>query len=829
MISTSYSFAQVAAMMGGEVVKGSLETAVNPIYTDSRKPQANANSLFIAIKGDRHDGNLYVQELYERGQRNFVLSYIPIGLQIPDANVILVKDGLGALQSLAASHRKRYSYPVIGITGSNGKTTLKEWLYQLLHPHYQIVRSPRSYNSQLGVPLSVWLMNETHNLAIFEAGISLRGEMEKLEKILSPDIGIFTNIGDAHQENFQSTEEKIREKMNLFKHSKMLIFCKDHVKIAETVNKEFNREASPELRFWSTNEASHLKIISHKDDRNGTTITGIYKEIQMEIWIPFKHPAAIENACHCWLLMLELGISEAEISQSMKLLSPIEMRMEMLEGINGCVVLNDAYNSDVVSLGIALEYLRQQGKNKRRTAIVSDIAQSGEKGILLYSKVATLLKANGVERVIGIGAEISKFTALFDNFDAAFYIDTDAFLLGFMKEHFSNEDILLKGARSFAFERIGERLTEKTHETVLETDLNRITDNLNFIKSKLKPSTKIMAMVKAFAYGSGSYEVARLLQHSRVDYLAVAYADEGIALRKAGITLPILVLNPEFTAYRAMIDFDLEPQIFNFRTLHQFAKVLEQVNAGGRYSVHIKINTGMNRLGFDPEEITMLGKVLQSHSKLLEVGSVFSHLSASDDEAFELLTEKQLERFQNAIGELSKYLSEPFLKHILNSNGVTRHPEAQMDMVRIGLALYGLSSHPEARRHLKPAGKLITTVSQIRLVAVGEGIGYSPKQILSSTRKIAVLPIGYADGLPRKLGNGNWKVYINGSFAPIVGNVCMDMCMIDVTNIECKEGYRVEVFGDHADIYSMAIALETIPYEILTHVSQRVKRVYIQE
>jgi alanine racemase len=564
------------------------------------------------------------------------------------------------------------------------------------------------------------------------------------------------------------------------------------------------------------------------EEGDHTRIKGVYQGETMEILVPFSSKASLENACHCWLLMLDLGMDGDVIAERMHALAPVAMRLEQLAGIHGCVVINDVYNSDFASLEIALEHLKLQRKNARFTAIVSDIPQTGENPDTFYRRVAELLKVSGIDRFIGIGPEISARSSYFAGLQTAVYPNTESFLANFQKDAFHNENILIKGARAFAFERISERLEEKTHETVLEIDLNKMSENLTYIRSVLNPSTKIMVMVKAFAYGSGGYDVARFLELRKVDYLAVAYADEGVALRQAGIEIPILVLNPEVSSYDAMIRYKLEPQIFSFRTLSLFSEAIKKQDEESPFPIHIKINTGMNRLGFEPVEATKLGRILKDNDRLKTV-SVFTHLSASENPDFDIRTELQLQRFKEATEALAPFLEQPFMRHALNSSGTFRHPEAQMDMVRVGLALYGLSGNADARKKLQPVSRLKTAISQIRQVSAGEGIGYTPKKYLSEPRKIAVLPIGYADGMPRKLGNGNWQVFIAGQKVPFIGNICMDMSMVDVTGVTCNEGDEAEVFGDHCTIYELANALDTIPYEVLTNVSARVKRVFIQE
>jgi len=827
MLKNGYSVEDFNRIVGGNLSQKSSHTLIKHIVTDSRKFELREGSIFFAIKGSRSNGHAYLADMHSKGVRIFIANNDEELPELKNSTVVLVANTVSALQDFAAYHRALFNFPVVGVTGSNGKTTLKEWAYQLLFRDFHVIRSPKSYNSQIGVPLSVLLMDETHDLAVFEAGISRRGEMNQLKKMIQPTIGIFTNIGQAHQENFDSIEEKIEEKLKLFNSCNTLIYCKDQENIEKAINRIL-QPAPPELLSWSAKGESDLEIVQTKTLKNHTILTGRYQNADREIEIPFSSAAAIENACHLWLLLLHLGISDDKISTRFAALTPVAMRLEQLDGINGCVLINDVYNSDINSLTIALDYLKFQSKNKKYTAIVSDILQSGEDEQILYQRVAELLKSRSINRFIGIGSQLKRHAKLFEGMDASFYDTTAAFMQQISTRDFSQENILLKGARSFRFERIADFLQEKSHETVLEIDLTRMIENLNYIRSILHPETRVMVMVKAFAYGAGSYDVARILEYNRVDYLAVAYADEGISLREDGITMPIMVLNPEISSYDAMIRYRLEPQLFSFRTLQYFTDALNAATESTPYPVHIKINTGMNRLGFDPKDIPKLADQLKEIN-VLEVKSAFSHLAGSDEEYFDALTLGQIKSFKETADELETRLGTHFMRHILNSNGILRHPEAQMDMVRLGLALYGLTTSPDYQQKLKPVSSLKTVISQIREVEPGEGIGYSPKQKLREKTKIAVIPVGYADGLPRLLGNGGGNVLISNTPVPFVGNICMDMAMVNVTGVDCEEGDEVEVFGDNLDIYEMAEHLQTIPYEVLTNISQRVKRVFIQD
>ncbi len=822
-----YAVDAFAKMLGGRFIQKSFDETLRYLVTDSRHFQARKGSVFFAISGLQHNGHRYLKDAYQKGIRNFVISQPEFLSDLPDSNVFEVSDTLAALQNLAAAHRSRFIYPVIGVTGSNGKTIVKEWLAQLLGDQYNIVRSPKSYNSQIGVPLSVWRMQSTHTLGIIEAGISLPGEMDKLEKVIRPTIGIFTNIGPAHQENFADLHQKTVEKLHLFAKAEVLIYCKDQKIVHEEATRLFG-ENQTKLLSWSKTTSADLAISREKKSATATKLGGTFQNIQRIIEIPFTDAASVENACHCWLTLLYLGLCDDDISRRMKSLIPVAMRLEQLSGINGCVIVNDVYNSDFASLEIALEHLQKHRKNKKSVIILSDILQSGESPEVLYGRVSDLIRYAGVDRFIGIGPDLRAQAGLFEKTPSTFYPNTEAFLDVFRKDHFREENILIKGARPFAFERISERLEEKTHETILHIDLTRMKSNLNFVRSQLEANTRLMVMVKAFAYGSGSYEIARFLELNRADYLAVAYADEGVELRQSGIELPILVLNPEISSYDAMIRYRLEPQIFSFRTLHLFLEAVGKSAFEGEYPVHIKINTGMNRLGFNPDEMTLLAERLNETDRL-HVVSVFSHLAASENPDFDGPTTRQIEIFRKLTSYLGEQLSYSFLRHILNSNGILRHPEAQFDMVRLGIALHGLSSDVNSQKRLEPVSRLTSTISQLREIKRGESVGYSPKKTYAASARIAILPVGYADGLPRFLGNGAGKVWIAGKRAPFAGNICMDMCMVDVTGIDCAEGDEVEIFGDNLSIVELANDLQTIPYEILTNISQRVKRVFHQE
>jgi len=807
------------------------DCVVSGLLIDSRNLTQTNNVLFFAIRGARNDAHDFISTIYSRGIRSFVVNSLPNNFKVnfPEANFIVVPDTLKALHQLASHHRQQFTCPVIAITGSNGKTIVKEWLWQLLRDDFSIVRSPKSYNSQVGVPLSVWMIDKSHELAIFEAGISQVGEMEKLQEILKPSIAILTNILTAHDENFESREQKIKEKIKLLEGATTIVCCKDDAPVFEKV-KEVLGEGK--VYSWSRKTRADLQVARVTKEKNQTIIQGIANNHFSEITIPFTDDASVENAIHCWATLLYLEMKEENIAARMLQLIPVAMRLELKEGVNNCSVINDSYNSDLGSLSVALDFLNQQKQFPKRTLILSDILQSGKEENQLYAEVALLLRGKGISRLIGVGESISRVRELFANLETTFYKTTSEFLSNYHTGLFHNETILLKGARSFEFEKINKVLQQKAHETVLEIDLNALIHNLNFIQSRLNPGTKLMVMVKAFSYGSGSFEIANVLQFHRVDYLSVAYADEGIELRKAGITVPIMVMNPEEQSYDEMIRHNLEPELFSFRVLQLFDEAAKKFRLRHPSQlpipVHIKFDTGMRRLGFDESELNEL-IVRLKNSPDIGVISVFSHLAACDEMEHDEFTRKQIRLFVAMSDELRKHFPHAIDRHILNSAGVLRFPDAQMEMIRLGIGLYGIAANEQEQKNFKNVSTLKTTISQIKNVPQGESIGYGRKGMANENTRIATVPIGYADGLNRKLSNGKGKMFLNGQPVYIVGNVCMDMCMLDVTNIVCSEGDEVIVFGADHPVTDLAKDMETIAYEVLTNVSRRVKRVYFQE
>lgn len=797
---------------------GQNETAiVDSISIDSRSLQNDENTLFFALYGPNHDGHLFIEELIAKGVSHFVVRKIPEGLELK-AKFLIVEDTLDALQKFAAYYRSQFDFPIIGITGSNGKTIIKEWLNFLLSPDYNIIRSPKSYNSQVGVPLSILGINEKHNLGIFEAGISQMHEMDKLQKIIQPTIGILSNIGSAHDEGFSSVAEKIKEKLKLFISVNVLILNK---------NKTIYAFINPKIKqfSWCSDDKSADVFITKKNIGEVTELHVTYREDTFPITIPFQDQASIENAIHCMMVMLYFGYNHKVIQARMALLYPVEMRLKVKNGIYNCTLIDDSYSSDFQSLKIALDFLENQKQHKKKTLILSDIFQSGLGNEELYSLVSQLIISNKINRVIGIGETISQYKSKFIN--CITFKNVSDFTNAFEKLNFENETILIKGARNFHFEEIVSMLEEKTHETVLEINLNAISHNLTFYKSKLDPKTKMMVMVKAFGYGNGGFEIAKLLEHHKVDYLGVAFADEGISLKNAGIRVPIMVLNPETTSFTAIIQHHLEPEIYSVKGLKAFLKIAEQKKLK-HFPIHIKIDTGMHRLGFEEENLEDLIQILKGN-ETVQIKSILSHMATSDDLNHNAFSKSQIALFEKLSTKLQTELNIKPIRHILNTSGITNYPEAQYDMVRLGIGLYGISNDEEEQKELENVGTLKSVISQIRTIDKGESVGYGRRFIADRSTKVATIPIGYADGIRRSWGNGIGYVTINGKQAKIIGSICMDMLMVDVTDIDCKEGNTVIVFGENPTIPFMAKELNTIPYEILTSISQRVKRVFFRE
>lgn len=818
-----YNISQVASIVKGKVLALHEDAEVKELLLDSRRIAFPSSSLFFALKGPRRDGHTFIKEAYNKGVRSFVVSE-PVN-ELPGVNIILVNDVLVALQALAAYHRSQFTLPVIGITGSNGKTIIKEWLNQLLDDKYNIVRSPKSYNSQIGVPLSVWQLNKTANLAIFEAGISQSGEMEKLQKIIRPTIGVFTNIGDAHASGFLNKRQKINEKLRLFSGVNTLVYCRDYPGLNEAVAALY-KQLPFEIFSWSKTTDAELQVTEIEKGNNKTLLNIKYKESRLSITIPFTDDASIENAITCLCVLLHLKVPLEEITQKMSGLHPVAMRLELRDGINNTSIINDSYSADISSLKIALDFLSQQHQHTKHTVILTDFLEAGQPEKQLYADIAKALQQHNIDRFIGIGPVISRNSSLFEKYPGtSFFSSVEDFRQQFSHIHFGNETILIKGARVFGLEQVNMMLEKQTHETLLEIDLNALIHNLKSYQQLLKPSTKIMAMVKAFSYGSGSYEVASALEFNKVDYLTVAYADEGVELRKGGISLPVMVMNPAESSFNTIVNYNLEPEMYSLELIRSFRDFLK--NEGlNQYPVHIELETGMNRLGFSGNDLNDLIEILKEPT--FKVQSVFSHLAGSEDPSLDYFTQQQAALFESMSNTLGAALNYSFTRHLLNTSGVSRHTSLQYDMVRIGIGLYGIDSANVVE--LKAVSTLKSAIAQVKELKAGESVSYGRSGKVTRDSRIATVRLGYADGYPRSLGNGKGKMLVNGQLVPTIGNICMDMTMIDITGLkDVHEGDYVEVFGKSLPVQDVAKWAGTIPYEILTGVSQRVKRVYFQE
>jgi alanine racemase len=815
----NYTISRIASILKISSFRQSQESLIAHLVIDSRRLIDPEASLFFAIRAQR-DGHLFISDAYANGVRNFVISDEQWLNHYPDANMLVVPDVLKALQHLAAYNRDFYNPEIIGITGSNGKTIVKEWLYQLIAKDYNLVKSPKSFNSQIGVALSLWEIGQEHNLGIIEAGISKPGEMDVLQTMIRPEIGILTNIGEAHAEGFSSAKAKLLEKLKLFKESKIFIYNPAYTfDVAEV-------SLPGAIKFtWSFDKPADLQILSQHSEQDKTILIALIKGAEYPCRLPLRDQASLENAVMCWATMLALGYEAAEASTRLESLMMVGMRLELKTGINQCSVIDDSYSADISSLAIALDFLNLQNQHEHKTLILSDLYETGKRTSSLYGEIADLLQQKHINHLIGIGNNISSYRQLFPP-GCSFYPSTQAFIDDFPNLHFHNQSILVKGARVFEFERISKLLTQKIHDTVLEIDLAAIANNLKFYRSKLKPGVKVMTMVKAFSYGSGSFEIANVLQYHHVDYLAVAYTDEGTALRNAGITLPIMVMSPEPSAFEAIKVHQLEPEIYNLEILQQFIDFLPEAHTF--FPVHLKIDTGMHRLGFESQDIEQLLMILKSTRKI-RVKSIFSHLVASDDAVHDGFTHHQLALFDKISKQIFEVLGYRPLRHISNTSAISRFPEAQFDMVRLGIGLYGFDAALKNNKGLQTVTTLKTTVTQVRKVKAQESVGYSRRGIMTKDGCIATVKIGYADGYRRMFGSGVGKMLIHGKAVPTIGSICMDMSMLDVTGLDVKTGDEVVVFNDVLTIEMLAEQINTIPYEILTNISQRVKRVYFYE
>ncbi len=808
-----YKLSDLAEMMNALLIGSPNLSKDWHLLIDSRHLIQAESAVFFALQTGQNDGHRYIRELISKGVQTFVITKDHTIYKQPDINYLVVDDTLEALQSLVQSHRHKFVLPVVGITGSNGKTIVKEWLLQLLNSHFSICVSPKSYNSQIGVPLSVWALNAEFNLGLFEAGISKPGEMQNLANIIHPNIGVLTHMGTAHDEGFDNVEQKLTEKLKLFKYCQKVLLRFDKKVL------QFIDQSVLTYDFDNVNADLNIRILG--SDSFATHLKGTYLGKEILLSVPFKDEASIENTCLCWLVTLFLN---AFNPQAFLKLAPISMRLELKQAINGCLLINDSYSNDLNALTAAFSFLKRQSIHQKTSVILSDIEQSGLTPQVLCKQVNQLLNENKVDSFFAIGSMFKKhqneFTSLANQY---FYETTVDFLEDWNNYSFHNETILLKGARSFLFEKIAVRLEKQNHGTVLEINLTAAQHNLQFIKNTLPKKTKVMAMVKAFAYGSGSYEMAKMLE-SKVDYLAVAYTDEGVTLRQNGIQTPIMIMNTEEDTLSHLITHHLEPVVFS---INQLKDILQYLN-GRELKIHLEFDTGMHRLGFAENEAEILGDLLSQNANL-RVQSVFSHLSASDESQYDDFTKHQFQVFKGVTQTIDRKIGYHPLSHISNTAAILRFNQSEYDMVRLGIGLYGIDPAGLHQNSLEPVFTLKTSISQIKTIAANESIGYSRKAIENRERKIAILAIGYADGLNRLLSNGRGSFLINGFSAPILGNVCMDMCMVDITDIICKKGDEAILFGKDKSILELAQQMNTIPYEILTAISQRVKRVYVSE
>ncbi|MGI4737751.1 MAG: bifunctional UDP-N-acetylmuramoyl-tripeptide:D-alanyl-D-alanine ligase/alanine racemase [Janthinobacterium lividum] len=851
-------FSALPTLLGGTLLQApTTDAAVATLLLDSRRVGLTEGAVFFALHGPNHDGHHHLAALYAKGVRLFVVAYPPASLEpFAGAGFVQVANVLAALQVLAAQHRAAFTGPVWGITGSNGKTIVKEWLAQLLAPDEDICRSPKSYNSQVGVPLSVWeLAPGRHTLGIFEAGISERGEMQRLAEIIRPTHGIFTTLGTAHDAGFTSEIEKLGEKLRLFEQPglQLLVYCADQPAVHAAVQ----ARGLPAL-VWTRHDApsAALRFRLKPTGAGTTTVRVRLGEVDLgprlatdqpalraaaRFTLPFADELALENALHCLAVLLwrqldpATALAPAEIQRRLLRLQPVAMRLEMKAGRHGCYLLDDTYNNDLAGLALALDALSRQSRPGGRTLIISDLLESGLSGSALYARVAALVQAHGVTRLIGVGEELSYELGArsYSQFLTQTYPTTEALLADLRPADFQNETILIKGARRFGFERVVVALQQLQHGTVLEVNLDALTHNLQYYRQQLRPGTKLMVMVKAFAYGSGSYEVASLLQFQRADYLAVAYPDEGQQLRESGISLPIMVLNPGPDSFEQLRRYRLEPEIYSLERLRDYLQAAQETVAGtgALPPLHLKLDTGMRRLGFDENDLPALLDLLAAHRAQLPVASIMTHLAAADDPAHDDFTEQQLSTFRRMAAAIEAVLGRPVLKHALNSAGIRRFPAAQFDMVRLGVGLYGVEAGDETSHNLLPVSTLRTTVSQVKTLPPDTTVGYGRRGAATPhERQVATLAIGYADGYDRRFSAGAGLVLLHGRRAPVVGSVCMDMVMVDVTDIpETQPGDVAVLFGEGLTISELAGRIGTIPYELLTNVSERVKRVFVSE
>lgn len=796
---------------------------ISHLIIDSRKLLFPESSLFFAFFGKQTDGHLFIKPLYDLGVRAFIYEDPDFNIEtFPEANFILVDQTIEAIQEIGRIHRSRFNLTVIGLTGSNGKTIIKEWINQLLEQEYNIVRSPGSYNSQIGVPLSVWQINQETDLAIFEAGISKKGEMAALSGIISPTLGVFTNLGDAHSLGFDSKEEKLKEKLLLFKDAESIICERDESIAFNEIKRNYPNK---KVFDWSkTDKKASFYISSIEKINHSSRIQYIWKGKESDFSIPFKDPVSIRMAIFAVLSSLVAGADREQVDKGCSFLSAVPMRLETKDGLNNCLLINDSYNADLTSFTQALLFQSLQDQNRKKVLILSDFYQLQDNPEVLNRKIAELIDKQTFSRIVLVGNQIHSVQLYLQSSVNVFHFRTTSEVLKNLENlDFRNETILMKGARKFKFEQIFVKLSKRFHSTVLEINLDALSQNLMVYDSRLHQKTKKLVVIKASGYGAGSLKLARHLEKNNVDYFGVAFVDEGIELRKGGVKKPIMVFNADLSFLEEIIEYKLEPVVYSFEYLEQ---ILNEGPEG--LGIHLKLDTGLNRLGFLEESVDKLCDILAKNNQF-RVFSIFSHLSATPTRKYDDFTHKQAKVFENGYNKIVKALTYAPIKHLLNSAGVINFPEYQFDMVRIGSGVHGIDTSARINSALQVVHTLKAKVTLIKEVKAGESIGYERMGIEDKARRIAIIPIGYADGLVRKAGNKRYHVSINGAKAPIVGNVNMDMSMIDITAIPNVEvGDEVEIFGANIPIQTLAKAGDTIFYEILSRISPRVKRIYIE-
>lgn len=802
-----------------------LASTISILGLDTRNLLNPTHTLYFALKGNLHDGHYFVEDAFEKGVRNFVVNddyIIPTTIK---ANFYFVPNTLDALQSLSKFHKESFRLEkVIGITGSNGKTTIKEWLGQLLSDK-RVVKSPKSYNSQTGVPLSLWQINKEHKTGIFEAGISQKDEMIRLQKLIRPDIGIITNIGDAHAAGFKSMKEKLKEKIILFQEAETIIFNEDDLLIAFEIKEAYSNK---KLLSWGFHpQSSFCQIINITKQKNLSSIKISIGKFDHTLKVPFSDDASIQNIMHCLVLLLHLNYSFEEIQEKVTTLHNLPMRLEMKEGIDGSIIINDTYNADMQSLQVALDFLNQQSGSLEKMLIISEFEQSDLSFLEFSTILASLIKQNEIKIVIGIGKLMVDLHKILGN-DVLFYAFPTTSELGnnLAKINIQNKAILIKGARKYQLDSIVQLLSAKSHSVVLETDLHALDHNLSFFSKKLNKNTGVIAVIKASAYGSGSHELGKFLEYKKVDYLAVAFVDEGISLRANGITLPIMILNPDVSHLEDFLQYNLEPEVYSLEFLEDLIKSIESLPFETQVKVHLKLDTGMHRLGFMSEDIEQLVNILKNNDQVY-LSTIFTHLSSSEDSADDLFTHNQVKTFNFLYQKITSKIGYSPKKHVLNTSGILRFPEYHFDLVRLGLGLYGVDSTHLFTNELEKVHTLKAKIIQIKSLSDSDLIGYNRKGKLSKPGQIAIVNIGYADGLMRTSGNGRYTLEIQGKEFPIIGNVCMDLTIVDIgSNSGLKVGDEVIIFGKQKPIEHFAEVNQTIPYEILSRISSRVKRIY---